>query len=38
MLIGERSGKTIKLGDPVEVSVRRVDTARGRVDLVPAMQ
>jgi ribonuclease R len=37
-LVGERSGKTIKLGDPVEVAVRRVDTARGRVDLVPAMQ
>ena len=37
-LVGERSGKTIKLGDPVEVEVRRVDTPRGRVDLVPAMQ
>ena len=37
-LVGERSGKTIRLGDPVEVAVRRVDTARGRVDLVPAMQ
>jgi ribonuclease R len=36
-LVGARSGKTIKLGDPVEVSVRRVETARGRVDLVPAM-
>jgi ribonuclease R len=38
MLVGERSGKTIKLGDPVEVAVRRVEPARGRVDLVPAMQ
>jgi ribonuclease R len=37
-LVGERSGKTIKLGDPVEVAVRRVETARGRVDLVPAME
>jgi ribonuclease R len=37
-LVGERSGKTIRLGDPVEVAVRRVETARGRVDLVPAMQ
>jgi ribonuclease R len=37
-LVGERSGKTIKLGDPVEVTVRRVDAPRGRVDLVPAMQ
>jgi ribonuclease R len=38
MLVGERSGKTIKLGDPVEVAVRRVEPARGRVDLVPAIQ
>jgi ribonuclease R len=37
MLVGERSGATIKLGDPVEVLVRRVETARGRVDLVPAI-
>ena len=37
-LVAERSGKTIRLGDPVEVAVRRVDTARGRVDFVPAMQ
>jgi ribonuclease R len=35
-LVGERSGKRIKLGDPVEVEVRRVDGPRGRVDLVPA--
>ncbi len=38
VLAGERSGKTIKLGDPVEVVVRRVDPPRGRVDLEPAMQ
>jgi ribonuclease R len=37
-LVGERTGKVIKLGDPVEVSVRRVDPPRGRVDLAPAMQ
>ena len=37
-LVGERTGKTIKLGDPVEVLVRRVEAARGRVDLVPAME
>jgi ribonuclease R len=37
-LVGERSGRTIKLGDPVEVAVRRVDAPRGRVDLVPAME
>jgi ribonuclease R len=36
-LVGDRSGKVIKLGDPVEVAVRSVDAPRGRVDLVPAM-
>ncbi len=36
MLTGERSGETIRLGDPVRVRVERVETARGRVDLVPA--
>ena len=36
MLTGERSGETIRLGDPVRVKVERVETARGRVDLVPA--
>jgi ribonuclease R len=36
MLTGERTGETIRLGDPVRVTVERVDTARGRVDLVPA--
>jgi ribonuclease R len=35
MLTGERTGETIRLGDPVRVRVERVDTARGRVDLVP---
>ncbi|MEA2404526.1 MAG: ribonuclease [Thermoleophilaceae bacterium] len=35
-LVGERSGKTLRLGDPVEVAVRGVDAPRGRVDLVPA--
>jgi ribonuclease R len=38
MLVGERSGRVVKLGDPVEVTVRRVEPARGRVDLVPAIQ
>ena len=37
-LVGERTGKTIKLGDQVEVGVRRVEAPRGRVDLVPAME
>ncbi len=36
-LIGERTGSTIKLGDPVSVGVRRVEAPRGRVDLVPAV-
>ena len=35
MLRGERSGRTIRLGDPVTVQVGRVDSARGRVDLYP---
>ena len=35
-LIGTRSGKTIRLGDPVTVEVERVEPARGRVDLSPA--
>jgi ribonuclease R len=35
MLTGERTGETIRLGDPVRVRVERVETARGRVDLVP---
>jgi ribonuclease R len=37
-LEGERSGKRIRLGDPVDVAVRRVEAPRGRVDLVPAME
>jgi ribonuclease R len=36
-LIGERTGKTVRLGDPVSVAVRQVDAPRGRVDLVPAV-
>ncbi len=35
ILHGTRSGATIRIGDPVRVQVERVDTARGRVDLVP---
>jgi ribonuclease R len=35
ILHGERSGATIRLGDPIEVRVARVDTVRGRVDLAP---
>jgi ribonuclease R len=36
MLVGTRSGRTIRLGDPVRVRVARVDPPRGRVDLLPA--
>jgi ribonuclease R len=35
ILYGERSGATLRLGDPIEVRVRRVEPARGRVDLGP---
>ena len=37
MLVGEHTGTRLRLGDPVEVQVRGVETARGRVDLVPAI-
>jgi ribonuclease R len=36
MLIGAGSGDRIRLGDPVTVRVEKVDSPRGRVDLVPA--
>ncbi len=36
ILHGERSGDTLRLGDPIAVRVRRVEAARGRVDLGPA--
>ena len=35
MLEGTRTGKAIRLGDPVTVEVERVDSPRGRVDLLP---
>jgi ribonuclease R len=35
MLRGERSGETVRIGDGIEVRVARVDTVRGRVDLLP---
>jgi ribonuclease R len=34
ILRGERSGASVRLGDPIEVQVARVDALRGRVDLV----
>ncbi len=33
VLRGERTGSTLRLGDPIEVRVARVDPIRGRVDL-----
>ena len=36
ILRGERTGSTLRLGDPIAVRVARVDVARGRVDLIPA--
>jgi ribonuclease R len=36
ILKGERTGAALRLGDPIEVRVARVDSIRGRVDLIPA--
>jgi ribonuclease R len=36
ILLGTRSGATLRLGDPIRVRVRNVDAPRGRVDLDPA--
>jgi ribonuclease R len=35
ILHGTRSGATIRLGDPIQVQVERVEAPRGRVDLLP---
>jgi ribonuclease R len=35
MLVGTRSGRAIRLGDPVAVRVGQIDAPRGRVDLLP---
>ena len=35
-LVGGRTGRAVSLGDPVDVTVTRVDPHRGRVDLEPA--
>jgi ribonuclease R len=37
ILLGERGG-AIRMGDPIAVRVARVDSPRGRVDLVPASE
>jgi hypothetical protein len=36
ILRGERTGATLRLGDPIDVRVARVEAVRGRVDLIPA--
>jgi ribonuclease R len=38
MLVGTRSGSAIRLGDPVDVRVGRIDAPRGRVDLLPGRE
>jgi ribonuclease R len=38
VLRGERTGTTLRLGDAVTVRVTRVDTPRGRVDLMPVVE
>jgi len=37
ILHGERSGETLRLGDPIAVVVQRVDAPQGRVDLSRAL-
>jgi ribonuclease R len=36
ILRGQGTGATLRLGDPIEVRVARVDAARGRVEVMPA--
>jgi ribonuclease R len=36
-LVDSNSGRSIRLGDPLRVQVARVEAARGRVDLDPAV-
>jgi ribonuclease R len=35
-LVGRRSGRAVRLGDPISVRVDSIDEPRGRTDLVPA--
>jgi ribonuclease R len=37
ILHGTRTGRTIRLGDPIRVQVGTIDVPRGRVDLYPAI-
>jgi ribonuclease R len=36
MLVGTRGGGAVRIGDPVQVTVDRVEAPRGRVDLLPS--
>ena len=38
ILVGTRSGATLRLGDPVKVRVGSIDAPRGRVDLLPGWE
>ena len=35
-LVGGRTGRAVRFGDPISVTVERIDPLRGRVDLEPA--
>jgi ribonuclease R len=35
-LIGNDSGRALRIGDPINVAVERIEAPRGRVDLIPA--
>jgi ribonuclease R len=37
-LVGRRTGRTLRLGDPISVRVEAIDAPRGRVDLVPSRE
>ena len=37
ILVGTRNGGALRLGDPIQVRVGRIDAPRGRVDLLPAL-
>src|SRR6185437_6124861 len=37
MLVGARGGGAIRIGDPIAITVDRVEAPRGRVDLLPSV-
>jgi ribonuclease R len=36
-LVGRRSGRALRLGDPADVRVEAIEAPRGRVDLAPVV-